>query len=375
MMKNEILRLGCGIDVSKDKFHASFGCQLSDGQFKVISSKSFANTKAGITAFKAWLGKHTQKHQKNEETPFQILLEATGVYHENLCSSLYSAELPVCLELSVRVKTYLKSLGQYSKNDKLDATNICRMSCERKFNRWKPFSPKILQIRTALRHRKSLISSKLRFKNRLHAMEHSANSDQQILASTKRMIKSSEKEIDTVSKHIKELYMSDKKLYETLKPIIQSVKGLGLIAALTVVAETNGFDQMKNAKQLASYAGYDIIENQSGKFTGATRISKRGNARIRKELYMCALSMSKKNSALYDFYARIKARHPGIYKKANVAVQRKLLLLIYTLFKNETKFDPEYSKRFRKNSPEESQEAKEQSSSEHNPELHEIATA
>ncbi len=46
---------------------------------------------------------------------------------------------------------------------------------------------------------------------------------------------------------------------------VTSIKGVGLMAFAVVVAETDGFALINNQRQLASYAGYDIVENQSGK--------------------------------------------------------------------------------------------------------------
>ena len=364
-MKNTITRLGCGLDISKDKFDVCFGVMLSDASFVIKGSKSFANKKAGINEFLVWLGKNHAKHNPTGELPFQVVMETTGVYHEHVCLSLYEASWPVCVEVSSRVKRYLQSIGQYSKTDKLDAKGICRLACERKVTLWRPFSPKTMAIRTAIRHRKSLIDNKNRLGNQLHALSHSANKDSNMAASIKRLVKAMDKEIAKAEEHIHELYEADPLLKERLDAIVKSVKGLGLITALTVVAETNGFDLFQNAKQLVSYAGLDIIENASGNSTRPTKISKRGNARIRNALYMCALTMGKhKDAPFADFFSRIRAKNPKVYKIANVAVQRKLLVLIYTLFKNNTSFDPAYNKQNLKIG-----------SSELNPELREIAAA
>lgn len=357
--------MGCGLDVSKDKFHACAGVVMSDGSFVVKGSRSFKNANEGITAFLGWLGKFHKKHDNGAGLPFQIALETTGVYHEQVCSRLYDASWPVCLEVAARVKRYLQSIGQHSKTDKQDAKGICRMSCERKLKLWKPFSPHILKIRAALRHRKSLIDNKNRLTNQLHALSCSAHGDKEVEASIKRLVKAMDRETLKANKIIRSLYEADAQLYERLEPIIESITGLGLIGALTAVAETNGFAEIRNAKQLASYAGYDIIENQSGNASRPTKMSKRGNARIRRELYMCVLAMCRhKDSPFTSFYARIRSRNPGVFKVASVAVQRKLLILIYTLFKNGTIYDPKHQwEKDKKSSPEPC------------PELHEIAPA
>ncbi len=352
-MKKQLVRLACGVDMSKDDFKVCFGGINQSGAFIVKASRSHKNTASGVKDFLAWIQKNSLKFNPDNQLPFQILLETTGVYHEALCLSLYEAGFPVCLEVASRVKKYLQSIGQYSKTDKLDARGICQMGCERKFKLWQPFTPNIMAIRSALRHRKSLVNNKVVMNNQLHAFDHSAYHNKNIERSIKRLIKQLEKEIEGMEATLNELYQADNKLHTRLQPIIDSVKGIGLITALTIVAETNGFAQVKSARQLASLAGYDIIENQSGSTTRPSRISKRGNARIRKEMYMAAVAHIRAQSGpIYQLFVRVHERNPKAYKVANVAVQRKLLVLVYTLFKNQTTYDPDYHKKMQKNSSE-----------------------
>lgn len=61
-MKNEIIRLGCGLDIGKDKFDACFGAGAKDGSFVVKATKKFDNTKSGINAFLKWLDQNHAKH-------------------------------------------------------------------------------------------------------------------------------------------------------------------------------------------------------------------------------------------------------------------------------------------------------------------------
>jgi len=74
----------------------------------------------------------------------------------------------------------------------------------------------------------------------------------------------------------------------------------------TEIAETNGFTLFNNMRQLTSFAGYDIVEKQSGKTSGKTRISKRGNSHIRRALHMpsfCAVKHDPQKFGL--FYERV----------------------------------------------------------------------
>ena len=132
---------------------------------------------------------------------------------------------------------------------------------------------------------------------------------------------------------------------EQVKAIVKricSVIGIGVLTAATTLAETNGFDLIRNKRQLASYAGFDIIDKQSGtSIKGKSRISKKGNKYLRKAMHMPALTAIRHDERFKAIYARLIAKH-GIKMKAAVAVQRKLLELMYTLYKNNTTYDRNY---------------------------------
>ncbi len=116
---------------------------------------------------------------------------------------------------------------------------------------------------------------------------------------------------------------------------------MSFITVVCVVAETNAFALISNCKQLTSYAGLDIQQNQSGSREGKTRISKKGNSFIRYALYMPALCASRFNPSMKSFYRNLSERKPA-KKIAVTAVARKLLCLIYVLWKKEEEFNINY---------------------------------
>ena len=71
------------------------------------------------------------------------------------------------------------------------------------------------------------------------------------------------------------------------------------------------------------------------------RISKKGNRHIRKAMHFPALTSIRHNEQTKDQFIRMVQKH-GIKMKAAVAIQRKLLVLIYTLWKKEEFFDPAF---------------------------------
>ena len=330
-------RYGLGLDLSKDQIHAVLGGQTQDREFKIIAQKGFRNNEKGFGELEVWI----EKHRKEKDLECQVVLEVTGVYHEGVLYHLHAKGYTVCLELAKRVKRYLQFIGHKSKNDKLDGLGLAQLAVERKLVRWKPVSAHILEIRAMLRHRKALMVARVQFINQLHAQEHGAKKNGVVQASLKKMIEALQKQVDQLENKVEGLVQKDPALHTRLYRIVDSVKGLGWLSVLTVVAETNGFSSFSSIRQVVSYAGYDVVENSSGNYTGKTRISKQGNARIRSVLYMPSLCVVRAQvQPFHALHARLKERNGGLAKKALVAVQRKLLALIYTLWKREEAFDP-----------------------------------
>ncbi len=184
-------------------------------------------------------------------------------------------------------------------------------------------------------------------KNRLHAKEHSYKPDASVIKRLTEQINFYKKQITQIKKQIEQLTKENKKIYEKIKNI-SVIKGLKTFSIASVVAETNEFKLIKNKRQLVSYAGLDIIRDQSGNREKKTRLSKKGNSHIRKALYMPALSSLMHEKKLRLHYERLCSRYNWKDKRrAIMAVMRKLLILIYTLWKNDSVYDPEYYKKER----------------------------
>jgi len=104
---------------------------------------------------------------------------------------------------------------------------------------------------------------------------------------------------------------------------------------------------IRSKKQLTSYAGLDVREKQSGtSVKGKPRISKKGNKFLRKSLHLPALAAIRHDERYKAVFARLVNKH-GIKMKAAVAVQRKLLELIYIVFKSNKNYDKTYLQKTR----------------------------
>lgn len=176
-------------------------------------------------------------------------------------------------------------------------------------------------------------------KNQLHAEQTKAITSPGSIKRMKARSKLIEKQVTEVEKEITELINQDATIKEKIDKVC-TIPGVGLQTAVTIVAETNGFNLIRSSRQLVSYAGLDIIQKQSGtSVRGRSHISKRGNPHLRQCLYFPSFTAVKYNMPMQNLYNRITEKQ-AIKMKGYVAVQRKMLELIYTLWKNNEIYNP-----------------------------------
>lgn len=325
-----------GIDISKDSFHVCIKHKTEDGLIKIKGTKSFSNDEKGFDEFKEWVLK-----RENNLSNVYFVMEATGTYYENLAYFLYENACSVSVVLANKIKHYAKSLNVKTKTDKVDAELIASLGMERIFAQWQPMSQDYKLLRDLCRERLSLKREISRAKCQLHAMSYSHYKTTSVLAIKEKQIEFYESTISEIDSEIKNTIKSDRDLNERIEKIVK-VKGLGVITIITILCETNGFELFNNIRQVVSYSGLDVQMKESGNFKGKTKISKKGNSRIRQCLYMPALSATKHNNSIKDLYERINERNPQVKMKGVVAGMRKLLILIFVLWKKNEEYNPNY---------------------------------
>lgn len=244
--------------------------------------------------------------------------------------------------MAKQAKYYLKSLGNKSKTDKIDAKGLSQLACERSIELWTPPSKEIGRLRTTYRLKDMLLKDKTQTENRLHALQSSYQPDKFVVKHLKQYLNSIESRLDKIKEEIESRLETENEFNKKVHQIANSIIGISAITVGQIAAETNGFNLFSSQAQLISYCGYDIKLIQSGKFAGQEKISKQGCSRIRKALYFPAISaVTHSDGIFYKLYERVYL-NTKIKMKGYVAVQRKLLTIIYTLWKNNSTFDPNY---------------------------------
>ena len=333
--KSTILRQNLGIDISKRKFDACLATIDTQGNIQFKKVKKFSNTPEGFKNFIKWVEKI-----KHPQLPVTFTMESTGVYHEALAYFLHGQGEHLSVLLPNTVKKFLQSLNIKSKTDKIDARVLARMGVERVLPTWKLSSKNYRKLRKLTRERTRLIDIRTMLKSHLEAECHSGEPMDNIMLRIEEHIQHINQQVKKIEEELKDIIKTDKYISERIAKITTLI-GVGFITAVTVIAEVQGFDNFRNLRQLWSYAGYDVQHRQSGQYKGKTTISKKGNSHIRRALYGPSMTIIRHSQTFKRFYKRLKeAKGSGML--ALVAVQRKLLGLIYTLWKNNTEFIDNY---------------------------------
>ncbi len=128
-----------------------------------------------------------------------------------------------------------------------------------------------------------------------------------------------------------------------LSEYLLSIPGAGVVSMASVLGEMGDPLRFENPRQMSRMAGYNLIEDSSGKNKSGTCISKRGRKNLRCVLYKMALTMVAVNPEMKQLYSYLKTRENNPLKKmpALVVVSKKILTMIFTLSKKKEYYNSE----------------------------------
>jgi len=335
----KIIRQTVGIDVSQKTLDVTFG-QLDDlMDVSLFFQRSFKNDQEGFIKLLEMVVKIM-----DGSVPVRFVMEATGVYHEKLAYFIHGEKHPLTIVLPNKISSFMRTLTIKTITDKTCSEAIARFGLERKLEDWNP--PKVIyrSLRQLTRERDQLVEERTVIKNQLHAEKKEAYPFEKTIKRLLQRIAFLSKQEADIKSDMESVIKNHNDVDGEIK-YMTSIPGIGRLTAIILLAETNGFELIRNKKQLVSYAGLDVREKVSGtSVRGIARISKKGNTRLRKALYLPSITSIRWNEQHTNVYARIVQKH-GIKKKGLVAIQRRLLELSFVLFKTKTYFDKEYEQK------------------------------
>jgi transposase len=306
-----------GIDISKTSFDVAIP-QLGKDNYKHLK---FKNNSVGFEKFTELL-----------ESESFCILEASGVYYLQLAIYLHNKGMIVSVVNPLTIKRFSQMRLMRAKTDKKDAAMIAEYGKVENPLQWKPRAEHMLQMQQLQALQDNFIAQLTRLKNQQEAFINSGISNE-IGA------KIIETEIEHVTNQIKhldsELLKITHKFHKNLFERLQTIKGIGKRAAMTLILITDGFKRFENCKQLCAYVGLSPRIFESGtSVKGKAKICKMGMARMRKLLYMCAMSAIIHNKSCKEMFMRLKERGKN-GKLALVAIANKLLKQAFVIGKSQ----------------------------------------
>lgn len=312
-----------GIDLAKKKFDVAL---LNNDKCK---SKVFENNPAGFSSLLTWLA-------KNDVQSVHACMEATGTYGEALAKFLHDAGHSVSVTNPARIKAFGQSELLRTKNDKTDAKLIARFCEKMEPTLWQPSPAEIEYLRGLGRRRDALINMRTQELNRQESSNETVNT------SVKTVLECLDKEIELISKLIRD-HISKHPELKHKHDLLDSIPGVGSATIEAILSEINAFEGFETIEQVVAYMGLSPKEHTSGtSVKGKSAICKIGNSRLRKALYMPALSAIVHNPVVRALYLRMKAKSKNGLVIA-CACMKKLVHLIYGVIKTNKPFDPAYA--------------------------------
>lgn len=309
-----------GIDIAKKTFDAAL---LRNDKFR---HKKFPNNSDGFRQLDAWLARQGVIH-------VHACLEATGSYSEALAVHLHQASHTVSLVNPARIKAFGQTELQRNKTDRADATLIARFCSMHRPAAWVPPPAEIRELQALVRHLDDLIGTRTRLANRLT----DGPKVESVLDSLRSLIKTVDAEIKLTKQKIRK-HMDDHPNLKQDCQLLETIPGIGERTATILLAEIEHLRHYKHARQAAAYAGLSPALRDSGTSVKSSRLSKTGNGRVRKALYMPAIVALRRNPLLRQFSERLSRR--GKTKMVIIgAVMRKLLHLVFGVLKTRKPFD------------------------------------
>ncbi|MBP8081392.1 MAG: IS110 family transposase [Arenimonas sp.] len=126
--------------------------------------------------------------------------------------------------------------------------------------------------------------------------------------------------------------------------LLRMVPGIGPINALTILAEAGDLRRFSHHRQFLKFCGLDLATCQSGTFRGRTKLSKYGNARLRRTFWMAAqVAARQRDNSFRDKLGRYTAGHADDAdrrRKAMTALTAKMARVAHAVVKTGTEYRP-----------------------------------
>ena len=308
--------LAVGIDVSKATLVSAVS---STGE-----SWSSATTPAALETLVARL---------QALAPTIVVVEATGGYERPLVAACVAAGVAIAVVNPRQVRAFAQALGRTAKTDAIDAHVLAEFGA-RVQPTARALTDRATQALAALVLRRRQLIEMLGMERR---RLDQAPPTGKITRELRTHIRWLERHIDDVDEAMGTAIRASP-VWRVQDDLLRSVPGIGPTTARTLLAELPELGRL-DRRRIAALVGIAPYNCDSGRHRGQRHIWG-GRAPVRAVLYMAAVSAAQHNPVLRRFYRRLRdAGKPA--KVALVATMRKLLTIVDTMLRHQTKWNPD----------------------------------
>lgn len=319
--------LWVGIDVSKATFDAAL--PLGSGKFSRVK---LPRDPTGVSGLFRWV------QDQAPGTSFACVMEATGGYSKQLARWMLQgrAGLHIAIAQPFRVRHFTHALGQRNKTDALDAVVLARFGATFEPRAYHPMPAPYERLQALERERDSLVRAATAMENR-QELESESHLVQKVRA---RMLRHTRKAIEELDGAILAEIRADEGLAKDFKRL-QTIPGVGPVLASTIMGELGDIRAFGHPKQLAHFVGVAPIVRTSGtSVDGRPHMSKRGNSRVRRMLYMGAMAAIRTDTPFARTYQHLRDEGKAPMSALG-AVMRKLLIVCRGVLVHEEDYNPD----------------------------------
>jgi transposase len=270
-----------------------------------------------------------------------VVMEATGSYWITLATTLAQGGYAVAVINPSQAHDFAKALLKRAKTDAIDAQTLAQLAALLQPERWTPPPAIYTELQQRLAQRDSLLDLRHQVTNQLHALEHGPVVIAAVRQRMETLIATLNAQIKEVEKEITPVLAQDE-TWAKAAALLQTITGVGLVTAAWLVTTTLNFRLCPSPEAAAAYAGLVPYVRESGtSVRGKQAISRSGNKRLRRTLYLATLAATRWNPQIKAFYQRLRAAGKPP-KVARCAAARKLLHLAWAVVTKGRAYDPAY---------------------------------
>jgi transposase len=310
-----------GIDIAKAKFDVAL--LLANGKYK---TKVFANNSKGFTSLHQWLA-------DQQALQVHACMEATGTYGDALALFLADAGHVVSVINPAQIKAFAQTELTRNKTDAVDARLIARFGALHQPPAWVPPPRSVRDLQALVRRLDALNDLHGQEANRLDVCEPA------VRGSIETVLQTIETQIRDIKKKIND-HIDQNPDLRGKRELLESIPGIAEATSAQLLVYLAQEGRFHKAKELGAFAGLTPRRVESGSSVNKkSRLSKMGEARLRKALYMPAVVAMRHNPIMAAFAQRLLAR--GKPKMVIIAaIMRKLIHMAFGILKSGRPFDP-----------------------------------